>query len=183
MVLLIIAPSLVAAAVALWLFPRKRRWYWKLLGRTVSGILAFGSGLTWVLFLSGSVMCGRYEFSPVSSTDGKLAAEVREEDCGAVDSFHSSVELWQNRDGFFAHLLGKRGQSTTVFSVGNDPRRIELLWKDNQTLLIRYPSDSRDPTEFSCRSQWKNIQIECLKYTPDYNIPVGSMPPVKRGLW
>lgn len=179
MVLLIIAPLLVAAAVALWLFPRKRRWHWKLLGRTASGILVCGSALIWLLFLAGNLMCGRYEFSPVSSTDGKSVAEVREQDCGAVDSFHSSVDLWQYREGLFAHLLGKRGHSTTVFTVGNDPRRIELSWKDNQTLLIRYPSDSRDPTEFSCRSQWKNIQIECLVYTPDYNSPVGSMPPVK----
>lgn len=183
MFLLIIAALLIAAAVAVWFLPRKKRWYWKLLGRTASGILACGSGLTLLLFLFGGVMCGRYEFSPVSSMDGKLTAEVSEEDCGAVDSFHSSVDLWQNRQGFFAHMLGKQGYATTIFTVGNDPRRINLSWKDDRTLLIRYPSDSSDPSEFSCRSQWRNIQIECVGYVPDYNTPVGSMPPVQRWRW
>jgi hypothetical protein len=85
-----------------------------------------GSALTLLLFLFSGAMCGRYEFAPISSRDGKLAAEVSEEDCGAGDSFHSSVHLWQNRQGFFAHLLGRRGHSTAVFTVGHDPRLINL---------------------------------------------------------
>jgi hypothetical protein len=42
------------------------------------------------------------------------------------------------RQGFFAQLFGKRGQSTTLFTVGHDPRLIDLSWKDDRTLLIRY---------------------------------------------
>ncbi|HZZ39376.1 MAG TPA: hypothetical protein VFE06_09610 [Acidobacteriaceae bacterium] len=50
-------------------------------------------------------------------------------------------------------------------------------------LLIRYPNDSRDPTEFRCQPQWKGIQIECIGYTPDYEKPIAKMPPVQRWLW
>ena len=114
---------------------------------------------------------------------GKLVAEVSEEDCGARDSFHSSVHLWQRRNGFFVHLFGKRAHSTIVFTVGEDPRLIDLRWKDDRTLLIRYPSDSQYPGEFRCQSQWEGIQVECMGFAPDYNKPVGKMPPVQRLLW
>ena len=183
MALLMIGALLAAAAIALWLLPRNSRWRWKLLGRIAAGILMCGSALTLLLFLFGSAMCGRYEFPPISSRDGKLTAEVSEEDCGAVDSFHSSVNLWQDRQGFFMHLFGRRGHLTRVFTVGHDPRLIDLSWKDDRTLLIRYPSDSPYPTEFRCQSQWEGIQIECVGYAPDYGKPVGKMPPVHRGLW
>lgn len=183
MVLLAICVLLIAAAAALWFLPRDSRWHWKLVSRTTAGILACGSAFTLLLFLFGRVACGRYDFPPVSTRDGKLVAEVTEEDCGAVDSFHSSVDLWYNRQGFFAHLLGKRGHKTTVFTVGNDPRRINISWKDERTLLIRYPSDSPEPGEFSCQSRWDGIQIECVGYLPDYNEAVGNMPPAQRGFW
>jgi hypothetical protein len=141
------------------------------------------SALTLLVFLFSGAMCGRYEFPAISSRDGKLAAEVSEEDCGAVDSFHSSVHLWQDQKGLSAWLFGKRGHSTTVFAVGHDPRLIDLSWKDDRTLLIRYPSDSRNPAEFRCQLEWKGIQIECVGYTPDYSKPVGKMPRVQRWLW
>ena len=35
--------------------------------------------------------------------------------------------------------------------VGHDPRLIDLAWKDDRTLLIRYPNDSRYVEEFRCR--------------------------------
>jgi hypothetical protein len=121
MALLVIGALLAAAAIALWLLPRNSRWHRKLLGRIAAGILMCGSALTLLLFLFGSAMCGRSEFPPISSGDGKLTAEVIEEDCGAVDSFHSSVNIWQGRQGFFMHLFGTRGRSTTVFTVRHDP--------------------------------------------------------------
>jgi len=183
MTLLIVGALLIAAAIALWLLPRNSRWHWKLLGRLVAGILMCASALTVLLFFIGSAMCGRYEFPPILSSDRKLAAEVSDEDCGATDSFHSSVNLWRDRQGFFAHLFGRRGQSTTVFTVGHDPRLIDLSWRNDHTLLIRYPSDSRDPAEFRCQAKWEGVQIECVGYTPDYNKPVGKMPPVQRRLW
>ena len=183
MVLLLVAGLLVATAAALWYLPRNSRRVWKLTARIAAGVLMCASALPLLGFLFSSAMCGRYEFPPISSGDGKLAADVSEADCGAVDSFHSSVNLWQHREGFFAHLFGKRGHSTTVFTVGHDPRLIDLSWKNDRTLLIRYPSDSPNPAEFWCQSQWEGIRIECVGYAPDYSRPVGKMPPVQRGLW
>jgi len=183
MTLLILSALLIGAAIAMWRLPRNSRWQWKLLGRVAAGILMCTSVSTLLLFLFGLGMCSRYDFPPISPRDGKFAAEVSEEDCGAVDSFHSSVQLWQNRQGLSARLFGTRGHSTTVFAVGHDPRLIDLSWKEDRTLLIRYPNDSRNPAEFRCQSQWGGIHIDCVGYTPDYSKPIGEMPPVHRWLW
>lgn len=183
MVLLIITISLLGAAIVLWVLPRNSRLLWKLLGRGAAGFLVCASALTFLLFLFGVGMCGRYEFPPVPSRDGQFVARVSEEDCGAVDSFHRSVELWRKRQGLSARIFGKRGHSSTVFTLGNDPRLIDLSWKDDRTLLIRYPNDSRDPAEFRCQSRLGAIHIECVGHTPDYSKAVGEMPPVQRGLW
>lgn len=183
MALLIVGALLIAAAIALWVLPRKNRWRWKLPVRVVAVVLMCASGLTVLMFLFGSVMCGRYEFPPISSRDGKITAQLSEEDCGATDSFHSSVELWQTRAGLLSHLIGRRRHLTTVFTVGHDPRLIELSWKDGRTLVIRYPSDSRNPDELRCQSQTDGVQIECVGYVPDYSKALGEMPPVQRGLW
>jgi hypothetical protein len=115
--------------------------------------------------------------------DGKLFAQVNEADCGAIDSDHSSVLVWQRREGFFTRLLGERAHSTTVFTIADDPRFIDIGWKDDRTLLIRYPSGSGKLEGFQCESQWRGIHIECVGYTPDYDKPPGKMPPVKRGFW
>jgi hypothetical protein len=64
------------------------------------------SALALFLFLFVGGMCGRFEFPAISSKDGSFAARVSEEDYGAVDSFHSSVQLWQNRHGISARLFG-----------------------------------------------------------------------------
>lgn len=183
MVLLIIAISLLGAAIALWVLPRNSRLRWKLLGRGAAGFLGCASALTFLLFLFGLAACGRYEFPPIPSRDGNFVARVSEEDCGAVDSFHSSVDLWRRRQGLSARIFGKQGHTSTVFTVGNDPRLIGLSWKDDRTLLIRYPNDSRDPTEFRCQSQFGAIHIDCVGYTPNYSKPVGEMPPVQSALW
>lgn len=183
MALLITAVLLIGAAIALWVLPRNSRWHWKLLGRITAGLLMCASALTLLLFLFGIGMCGRYEFPPISSRDGKFVARVSEEDCGATDSFHSSVQLWQDRQGFSARIFGKQGHATTVLTIGNDPRLIDLSWKEDRTLLIRYPNNSRDPAEFSCRSKYGTIHVDCVGYTPDPNKPVGMMPPVQRWVW
>jgi len=117
------------------------------------------------------------------SEDGKYVAQVSEEDCGALDSFHSSVQLWQDRQGLSARIFGKQRNATTVFTIGNDPRLIDLSWKDDRTLLIRYPGASRDPAGFRCQAQWGTIHIECTGYTPDPSKPIGVMPPVQGWVW
>jgi hypothetical protein len=161
---------LVAAAIGLWHFSRKCQRMWKLLARVSALALISIAALLTLLSLVGGSMCGRYDFPPVPSPDGLSMASVSEEDCGATDSFHSSVQL----------SLRKRGVAT-VFTIGHDPRLIELEWRGANLLAIRYPNDSRTPEEFRCQSAWDEVQIECVAYTPDYSKPLATMPPVKRG--
>lgn len=183
MALLLVAGLLAATAAVLWYLPRKRRTFWKLTGRIAAGVLICASALALLGFLFRGAMCGQYKFPPVSSGDGKRLAQVSEEDCGAVGHFHSSVQLWLSRQGFFAHILGRRGRSTTVFTVGHDPRLIDLAWKDNRTLVIRFPNDSRYIEEYRCETGWDGVRIECIGYVPDYGKPVAKMLPVQRWLW
>ncbi len=106
MVLLLIAGLLVATAIAMWYLPRNSRRVWKFTVRIGAGALICASALPLLGFLFRSAMCGHYEFPAISSRDGRFAAEVNEQDCGAVDLFHSSVNLRQHRQGMFAHIFG-----------------------------------------------------------------------------
>ena len=95
MLLLVAGLLLGAIAVGLWHLTRNSRKQWKVLARIGAVALVCISALVLLLFLFSGAMCGRYDFAPVSSPDGGLVAQVSEEDCGAVDSFHSSVQLWR----------------------------------------------------------------------------------------
>ena len=184
MALLLIAGLLIAAAFSLWHFPRNSRRLWKLTSRISAVVLMCASALPLIGFLFVGAMCGQYRFRPIASRDGKLFAQVREEDCGAPDHFHSSVELWRDREGFFAHILGKRGHDAVVFTVADDPRLIDLAWQDDRTLVIRYPNDnSRYADEYRCQSQSAGTRIQCVGYVPDYSKPVANMPPPRRWFW
>jgi|SRR5271168_2994164 len=179
MELLLIAGILAAVAIFLWYVTRKSRRPLKFTARISAGMLICGSALTVLAFLLLDSMCGRYEFPPVSSNDGKRFAQVSEADCGTLDDFHSSVQLWLNREGFFAHFFGKRMRTKTVFTIGDDPRLIDVAWKDDRTLVIRFPNDSRDTREYRCDSEWDGVRIECLGYKASHDKPSGEMPPRK----
>jgi hypothetical protein len=94
-----------------------------------------------------------YRFAPTSSPNGKYTARVTELNGGAMDSFHTSVEVrshWQI-------------YPDEVFSSKGDPREVELRWATNSELVIRYasgfPSDPYDPA--SCEQQFKKVKITC----------------------
>jgi len=176
--LLFVAAVLLAAAVMLWRWSRPWKMRWKIPARIGTALLALLSPLALLLFGVRGLMCGRYDFLPVQSPNESWVASVSEEDCGATDSFHSSVEIW--RHGWYSLFVPSERIHRTVFSISHDPRRIELEWKGTNQLLIRYPNDSNDPEEFLCRPRWADVQIQCVSYTPDYDKAVGPMPPVKK---
>jgi len=182
--LLLVAALLVAAmAIGLWIVGRRGRGVWKIFAGIGAAVLASGSALLILLFLFTAAMCGRYDFPPVSSADGGLVASVSETDCGAVDSFHSTVQVWRKNRSTLLHPFGGRVYVTTIFTVGHDPRLLDLEWDGPHALVIRYPNDSRYPEEFRCQSQWQDVQIKCVPFVPDYSKPVAKMPPVKRWPW
>ena len=84
-------------------------------------------------------MCGSYDFPPVSSPNGHLLAQVNEVDCGAIDSFHSSVEIKRQEQGVRSLLGLQRDDGATVLTVGGDARLLQLEWEGDDKLLIRYP--------------------------------------------
>lgn len=178
--LLVVAGVLLAGALALWRFSRRWKTPSKVLTRTGAGALASVSPFLVLLFLFRGLMCGRYDFPGVEAPNGSWVASVNEEDCGAVDSFHSSVQIWQH--GWYTLLTPSERIHRTVFSIEHDPRLLQLEWKGKDLLVIRYPNDSRSP-DFLCRSRWRDVQIECISYTPDYSKPVAKMPSVKRWLY
>jgi len=68
----------------------------------------------------------------------------------------------------------------SIFASGDDPRLVQVEWKGTNLLVIRYPNDSNRLDELRCRSQWGDVQIQCISYTPDYTKPVAKMPPLKK---
>jgi hypothetical protein len=181
--LLVAVLLLAVTAIGVWIIGRHRRRAWKILAGIGAGVLASGSALLLLFFLFAGAMCGRYDFPTLSSPDGRRVASVSEEDCGATDSFHSSVQLKQHDRATILHPFRGREHVTTVFTVGNDPRLLELEWNGPQALVIRYPNDARSPEEFRCQPRWEDVQISCVPLAPDYSKPVAKMPPVKRWTW
>jgi hypothetical protein len=168
-------------AVGLWRITRNDRTVVKFTARTGSVVLGGVSVLMFFLLLLASrAMCGSYDFPPVSSPNGHLLAQVNEVDCGAIDSFHSSVEIKRQEQGVRSLLGLQRDDGATVLTVGGDARLLQLEWEGDDKLLIRYPNDSEYPEEFRCQSRWNEVQVGCIPYTPDYYKPLGKMPPVKK---
>jgi hypothetical protein len=178
---LLVACVFAACAFFLWRLPRKKSLRWKFVARLPAGILFCVAVLMLLACSFAELMCGRYEYSPVSSPNGLLAAQVIQVDCGAGDHFHSHVLV--SRSGNTITRFFNPWNSAVVFKVGDDGLLVDLTWKDAQTLAIRYPSDSHYHSEFLCERQWRDVRIECVQYLPNYNAPRKERPPVHRGVW
>jgi hypothetical protein len=77
-------------------------------------------------------------------------------DTTAIIEPHGAV---LRRQGFFAQLFGKRGQSTTLFTVGHDPRLMTSRGRMDRTLLIRYPSDSAILPNYAVNRNGKALKL------------------------
>jgi hypothetical protein len=173
------AVLLAAVGLGLWRLSRGRRRALKALIRIGALGIVSVSALLLLGFLFSGAMCGRYDFPSVHAPNGFWVAAVSEQDCGAVDSFHSSVQIW-SRKHTLLNPFASRMFASAIFTIGHDPRLLKLEWNGPNVLVIRYPKDSPTPNEFLCRSRWKDVQIECISYVPDYRKPVGDMPNPKR---
>jgi len=103
-------------------------------------------------------MCGRYDFSTISSPDGVWLASVSEEDCGALDSFHSSVQLTRRKRETFFNPFASRVRPTTVLSIGHDPRMLELGWQEAKVLVIRIQTTRATPRSSVANLQWTTFR-------------------------
>ncbi len=57
--------------------------------------------LPWEVLIGAVMGAADTSLLPSRPVPGKRLAQVSEVDCGVVDHFHSSVQLWRNRQGFF----------------------------------------------------------------------------------
>ena len=179
---LIGAILLALTGIGLWRFSRGRKRPLKIVLRIGALSAILFSPLFLLAFLFSGVVCGRYDFPPIRAPNGYWVAGVSEVDCGAMDSFHSFVQIWSSEHS----LLNTRLLGSTVFKSGNDPVRLNLKWTGPNVLVIEYPNDSARPDEFVCRSRSRNVQIECIPYAPDYRKPGRNRPNPKtwfRWLW
>ena len=171
--LLTSALFLVFAGFILRYFGKKRIASRILGGVAVSGciILSLMFGLA---FLFAHLMCGEYSFTPRISPDGSMIAQVKEMDCGAVDTFHTRVEL-KNRSLF--------KKKTDVFYVEDDPLFVEVEWTGPQELTIRYPKPEDAAASANCDRAWQNVQIRCVTYQRNLKTQFPERPEPNRWWW
>ena len=111
-----------------------------------------------VLRCSGIVLEPERKPDEKPSRTVKVPPPVRISPCGH-DCHYRAAWSCAPTTRFLAQLFGKRGQSTTLFTVGHDPRLIDLSWKDDRTLLIRYPSDSAILPNFAVNRNGKAFKL------------------------
>jgi hypothetical protein len=176
MLLFLLIALCFGMTACVWLIVRRKRMIWRILGGIGASVFLLVGGLASVLLLFTTAMCGHYDFPSAISPDGKKIAQLREADCGAIDSFHSQVQV--KPSGF---LFGVR-TGEVVFTTGDDPRLLDLQWVGSHELYIRYPSDPYNPEEFSCQEHWKDVKITCISFPREFSKPA-KMPPLVRGFW
>jgi hypothetical protein len=116
--------------------------------------------------------------SPVALAKSPHQFVFRLVDTTAIIEPHGAV---LRRQGFFAQLFGKRGQSTTLFTVGHDPPLIDLSWKDDRTLLIRYPSDSAILPNFAVNRNGKAFKLSASDMPRITTSPLAKCHPSRDG--
>jgi hypothetical protein len=175
---------LVLIGFFLWKLARKRNWVWKVLagsGCALLGISSVGLGL-WFLFMH--LMCGQYVSPEVLSPAGGAVARITEFDCGAMDGFHSSVELRSNQRKLTASGLRKRLFFSEVFAAEQSPTLIGLSWTGEHELLIQYSRlDPHHLASFHCEPSWQEIRINCQAVDTPPTARVLSLSEPYRWLW
>ena len=115
MYLLFAAALLVAGAVGVWINGQRRQRVWRVIAGIGTFILGSGAALFVLAFLLRGLMCGQYDFPAVASPDGDRVASVSEVDCGAIDSFHSTVRLRRRAASYLAwHMRLPSSRSVTT---------------------------------------------------------------------
>jgi hypothetical protein len=172
------ATILALVGIGVWRFSGRWEGWLKVFSRIGALAAILASAFSMFLFLFSSVACQREDYPSVQAPNGRWVAAVSEEDCGALDSFRSAVQIWSVKhtllNPFASRELGK-----TIFKIGNDPTMLHLEWVGPNALVIRYPNNSPASDEFLCRSPWNGIHIQCLPYSPDYSKPHGNIPKAK----
>jgi len=132
-------------------FARSRSKLSQIAGTLSGSIIVVLSGCLLLLYGCGMVL--KYRSVPSYSPNGKYMAQVTELDFGAVDMFHTTVELY-SRWHFFPKA---------VFTSYGDPREVEVRWLSDSQVVIRYASGFRPNQAFPsrCAQHFKTVNITC----------------------
>jgi len=149
-----IFPGVILLAVALggWKLSRlvrERSRFARIVGR-VGGISLVVVSLC-VLLMYSCAMAFEYRSAPVVSPDGKHSARITELNAGAMDSFHTQVELSSRW----------RVYPVVVFRSENHPKDVEVRWGDNSHLMVQYAFSADYNPYAQCSTMANNITITC----------------------
>lgn len=175
--LVLVAVLLSSAGVVLLRKSLRKSWYWRVSVVVTAMAMFLASAGLLLGFLVLHLGCGEYVFPYQPSPDQQRLARVTEFDCGATTPFTSYVGL---RVGGFAGVLPLPRWERTVVIVEQDPRLVQLIWKGNRNLTVRYPPPVGDNPHV-CNTTWRDVHITCETYEPD-NAPLPQMSP-NRWLW
>jgi hypothetical protein len=170
---LVLTTLFACIAFGLLFFGRNLRKSWRAIAYGVAALSVLAASLSMMLFIF-SGMCGRYDYTEMASPDGEYIARVSEEDCGAMDSFHTRVNLWKRGT---VHC-STHGKATAVFNSSDAPNFVELKWLGPNSLTILYPDRPSGPEKFSCVRQMQSVQITCVPYTADNKQPPVQEKPI-----
>ena len=155
---------LLAAAFCGWgliRFVRSRSKVLKVAGRVSGGgILAMSF---YLLLLYGCAMSAKYRSAPSFAPNRKHIAQVTELDWGP-GPFNTEVELRSRWQVF----------PKTVFASHGDPEDVELNWRSDSDLVIRYPAGYPNDPNYPapCEQQFKSVKIIC-EPVPGYALHPG----------
>jgi len=96
-------------------------------------------------------MTVKFRSTPIVSPDGRHIARITELDEGAMDSFHTTVEVRSHW-----HVYPDE-----VFHSENHPRDVQAKWVNNSELLIRYASPADHNVYADCVTPLHDVKITC----------------------
>lgn len=104
-------------------------------------------------------MCSDDTVEELVSPDHEMKAVIYCRDCGATTSFSTHVEIIPRSKTFFSsngHIFAADASRVKAqrFSCGGP--KVEALWKDNDTLIIRYDRNSKIHKSLD---EFKNVNI------------------------
>ncbi len=99
--------------------------------------------------------CSEENIANITSPDGKYVAALFIRNCGATTPFVYHVNLRASSEKFTANLSGTIYDGE-VFDINN--RKVNLVWKDAQTLFIEC-KDCPANEPIILENSWKDINI------------------------
>lgn len=125
----------------------------------VLAIAAIFSSCLCVGFAMSTWVCGDVLGEEAVSPDGRYRVQVHDRECGAMDSFHTSVEIEdRNHRGRFPFVWRRRHVTILGTNHGLSPYDVRLNWEADRILVISIKR-GLSPDVRTRRTKWGDIII------------------------